>query len=278
MSEKGWIRLDRKILDHWVYDDKPFCSLAAWIDLLLTASHSEKKFRLGKDLIQQSPGQLLTSQQKLSERWGWSRTKVNNFLNALELDGMIKRDSDSKKTAITIVKWGLYQNSQTAKTQVSDRSATGDRQVSDRSATQTIIYNNVNNDNNGDGGRGSKAPTPSATDMDQIVRSWNSIEHAADINQIVEGSERFVNLCECIRLVGAGGITKAIEKVRNSQYLKRKGHVRFDSYMNPNAIVKLLEGAYDEDYSGQGGNYGQTVDWEAVGRRLDQLSDSQDSK
>ena len=80
---QGWIKSYRSILDHWLWTDKPFAKGQAWIDILHLVNHTkEKKFFDGK-LIDVERGETITSIRKLTERWGWSNTKVKNFLNIL---------------------------------------------------------------------------------------------------------------------------------------------------------------------------------------------------
>lgn len=278
MSEKGWIRLDRRILDNQMWADKPFSKGQAWIDLLLLTNHTAKKILLGNRSVKVQPGMVITSEAKLSERWGWGRTKTRGFLNWLEADEMIVKKTYSNRTEINIVKWDVYQNPQTTGQAANKQQINSEQTANKQRVNTNNNVNNVNNVNKVDG-RGSKAPPPAAdrsektgtagaggitgAEVEEIVKLWNSIEHTANISMVAEGSERFVNLCDCYSLVGAGGITRAVGKIRDSAYLKRKGNIRFDSYMNKNAIVKLLEGAYDEDY-GRGGSDGQAVDWVAV--------------
>lgn len=112
MSGKGWIKLQRKITDCWIWEDgTPFDRRSAWIDLLLLANHSDKKVLLDGQMTTIGRGQVLTSIRKLSERWQWSRTKVTSFLGILEQDGMILKTSDTKKTLVTIENYGIYQDS-----------------------------------------------------------------------------------------------------------------------------------------------------------------------
>lgn len=137
----GWICLSRKILSCWVWKDKPFSKAQAWIDLLLLASHEDTKFLLGNELVEIKRGAFVTSEVKLSERWGWSRTKTRNYLFLLESDNMISKKSDSKKTVITIVNYGLYQDIQTTEKQRENSEKTAKKQ-------QKNTINNLNNDNN----------------------------------------------------------------------------------------------------------------------------------
>ena len=140
----GWICLSRNILSCWVWKDKPFSKAQAWIDLLLLASHEDTKFLLGNELIEIKRGTFITSEVKLSERWGWSRTKTRNFLFLLESDNMILKKSDSKKTAITVVNYNKYQDIQTTEKQRENSARTAREQQKNTINND----NNVNNDNN----------------------------------------------------------------------------------------------------------------------------------
>ena len=90
----GWIKLHRSIRDNWLYKEKrQFSRFEAWIDLLLEANHKDNRFPLGNEIVECERGQLVTSIRKLENRWGWSNTKIKNFLNLLQEDEMIDRKS-----------------------------------------------------------------------------------------------------------------------------------------------------------------------------------------
>ena len=94
VAEKGWIKTYRKIQDCWIWLEKePFDKRSAWIDLLLTANHSDVRIRFNGDFITVEKGQILTSIRTLAEKWRWSVDKVSRFLKLIESDGMIKKDS-----------------------------------------------------------------------------------------------------------------------------------------------------------------------------------------
>lgn len=52
-KEKGWISLSRSIVDNWVWDNgEQFSRGQAWIDLLLSANHEDRKIMFdGKPLL-----------------------------------------------------------------------------------------------------------------------------------------------------------------------------------------------------------------------------------
>ena len=134
---QGWIKLDRRIQSHWIWQEKePFDSRSAWIDLILMASHRDTKFLLGREMVALSRGQFITSVRKLADWWGWSRKRVYNFLKLLETDGMIQKNSDTKKTAVTIVNYGIYQDRR-------DSKKTVERQRGDTAETRGSTIKNV---------------------------------------------------------------------------------------------------------------------------------------
>lgn len=55
-------------------------------------------------------GSKITSIRQLADRWGWSKMKVSRFLDVLEGDGMLIQKRDSKKTLITLINYGDYQD------------------------------------------------------------------------------------------------------------------------------------------------------------------------
>lgn len=110
MKKLGWIALYRQIENHWLWDDKPFSKGQAWIDLLLQANHDESKFLLGNDLILLKKGTFLTSELKLMERWGWGKGKTRAFLDLLQKDNMIVKQTDRRKTVINIVNYERFSN------------------------------------------------------------------------------------------------------------------------------------------------------------------------
>lgn len=111
---QGWIKLHRKIQDHWIYQEKrKFSRYEAWLDLIMLASHKDTKFVLGNELIELSKGSFVTSELKLMDRWGWGKGKVRTFLKLLEDDSMIVKKTDRKKTTINICNYSVYHDGQT---------------------------------------------------------------------------------------------------------------------------------------------------------------------
>ena len=150
--QQGWIRLHRSIKDNFVWDDKPFNRGAAWIDLILLANHEGRKIPVGAQVIQIERGQLFTSSVSLSAKWGWSRGKVERFLELLENEQMIERKRTPNGQVLTLVNYGVYQDGASKDGHQTDtkRTSNGHQTDSERTSNghQTDTNNNVKNEKN----------------------------------------------------------------------------------------------------------------------------------
>lgn len=135
---RGWIRIDRRLLEHWLWQDKPFSRGQAWVDLLLTASHSDKKIPFDGGVLELQKGQMLTSVRKLSGRWGWSAGKVGRFLDVLESEQMLTKKRYSNGTVLTLANYGFFQTGGTEIDTPAEHARNTD-------GTPTETYKNRNN-------------------------------------------------------------------------------------------------------------------------------------
>lgn len=103
----GWVKIHRKIRDNWIWDKPEY--LKAWLDLIFKANYEDKRVLFDGEINNLKRGQFITSIRKLSDEWGWSKDRVLNFLRLLEKDEMIHRESDRKRTLITIENYSFYQ-------------------------------------------------------------------------------------------------------------------------------------------------------------------------
>ncbi|AEB62440.1 Replication protein O [Bacillus subtilis] len=141
----GWIKLHRKIQDHWIYQEKrKFSRYEAWLDLLMLANHKDNKVLLGNELLLVEKGSFITSELKLMERWSWGKGKLRSFLEMLESDGMIIRKTDRKKTTITICNYSVYHDSEETNRPQADH----ERTMNGLSADTNKNDKNVKNEKN----------------------------------------------------------------------------------------------------------------------------------
>ena len=137
----GWVSIHRKIFDNPIWLSEKFTKAQAWVDLLLLANHEKGYIFVRGIKIDIERGQVGWSENSLSSRWKWSRTKVKNFLKILEKEQQIKQQINKISLIITIINYNQYQERDSKKSnKVYNRSATEEQEKDPN--------NNVNNENN----------------------------------------------------------------------------------------------------------------------------------
>lgn len=107
MSFNGWIKVHRKMLDHWVSQEPEL--FAFWMRLLLEANHSDKKRMFNGSLIEIRRGQTLFGLEAFEAKSGITKKKLRRYLDMLESEGMIGRQKTNKYSLISIVNYDQYQ-------------------------------------------------------------------------------------------------------------------------------------------------------------------------
>jgi DNA replication protein DnaD len=139
----GWVSLHRRIKEGWLWKDKPFTKGQAWIDLFLEANHARGTVPVGNQIVVVERGQVFWSIEDMANSWGWSRTKVSNFLKMLEIDNMIEQKRTTKYTLLTIVKYEFYQ-SQGQQKDINETSK--EHQESTNNNKNNILLSSINKD------------------------------------------------------------------------------------------------------------------------------------
>lgn len=146
----GFIPLYRSIQEHWLWQkDEPFDIRSAWIDLLLSVNHEEKKILVGRSVVTIRAGQMWTSYQKLSKKWHWSYKRVLRYINMLKSDGMIAVDGTTNGTLLTVINYGHFAYQGHTRDTSDDIANDTPSDISDdiAGAIQTININNIDNEN-----------------------------------------------------------------------------------------------------------------------------------
>jgi hypothetical protein len=107
--KNGGVWLAKALADHEVWKLDPCSRGQAWADLLLLANDQERKFMVRGNLVTVCRGQLGWSKVNLAKRWRWSVEKLNGFLEYLQMAGMIRVESNSLTTLITLSNYESYQ-------------------------------------------------------------------------------------------------------------------------------------------------------------------------
>ena len=104
----GWIKIDRGILNHWVYKDMRYFQW--WFDLIVNANWVDGECKDDGHTFVLKRGQLCASVSFLANRWKLTKSTTLRFLKRLEADCMINREVKFRKTAIiTICNYDKYQ-------------------------------------------------------------------------------------------------------------------------------------------------------------------------
>ena len=127
----SFIKIDRRIFNHWVFDD-PW-SFKAWIDLIGLANFEPSNFAINGRMFNVERGELIRSQQTLARRWNCSVSKVRKFLSMLESDGMIVLKSELLATRIKIAQYEDYQG-------IEPKQETGKKHEKNAEKTQKKSY------------------------------------------------------------------------------------------------------------------------------------------
>jgi len=107
MSFNGWVKVHRKILDHWVSQEPEL--FAFWMRLLIESNHSDTKRMFNGTLIEIKRGQTLFGLEAFEAKSGISRKKLRRYLTMLESEAMIGRQKTNKYSLISIVNYEEYQ-------------------------------------------------------------------------------------------------------------------------------------------------------------------------
>lgn len=106
----GYFKIERDFLESELWLSEPFTPGQAWVDLIGLANYADKDRYYNGKFQTVKRGQVVTSYRTLADRWKWSRGRVSHFIHALEEAKMVDIDKATKWTTLTIVNYGLYQD------------------------------------------------------------------------------------------------------------------------------------------------------------------------
>ena len=251
--EKGWIKVHRSITECFIWTDKPFDKARAWIDLLLLVCHKDKKILIDGKPFTVSRGSYLISRGKLSERWGWSLKKLDNYLRVLESEDMVTTFSTKKGIVITIVNYDKFQVQGTTEDTVEDTTQDTVEDIPEEISEDTAEdrqkkeLKNVKNDKNNN----------ISLSVSQIVTEWNTLTQYGikPVSRLSAGTKRYDSLTARIKQYGLTDVLNAIDNIRHSDFLQGKVNgnrqwvITFDWFVLPNNFPKVLEGQYNNSVS-----------------------------
>lgn len=131
---KGYIPINRKFFDHLFWKEKrTFSKSEAWLDLIASARFEESQATelIGGRLVSWTKGQLPISLRYLSERWIWSKSKVDGFLKLLEGESMVIRKDVNGQTILTLCNYTIYNKNGQQKGHITNSGTTCSEEVKD---------------------------------------------------------------------------------------------------------------------------------------------------
>lgn len=116
------------------------------MDLLMLCNHRDVEILFNGNPTLIGRGQYLTSVRKLSEKWRWGKDRTLRYLRLLESLSMIHRESDTRRTLITVVNYEVYQTLGTEECDTNEDSNKDTHKDTDKDTRkpQTINVNKLN--------------------------------------------------------------------------------------------------------------------------------------
>lgn len=123
MLKKGFVKIDRKILDWQWY--KNGHTARVFLHLLFTANYEDCKFE--GDIIKR--GSVATSIGSISRELRISNQSVRTAIQHLKTTGEITSKSTSKYTVFTVINYENYQSNQQTEQQTTNKQPTNEQQT-----------------------------------------------------------------------------------------------------------------------------------------------------
>ena len=120
MSDSGWIKLHRKIMNNPIYKRSTLYHL--FTHCLLSANHKPQSILYGGKAIQLKPGEFSTTLREISKETGIKKATVYKGLKTLTDLNLISQKGKQRLSIISVINWHIYQN------KVNDRETIGKKE------------------------------------------------------------------------------------------------------------------------------------------------------
>ena len=258
----GYITLPLAVLDGWVGQNAQY--LKWWTQLRREASWTDKTVWYNRQQVYLQARQVIVTVNSLVKQWQVSKPTVIHFLQRLESEKLIERQTDSRKTIITITPLGWADSE--VKQEVAPVVKV-DHDVDHQSYHQPLppIINNKEKNIIASGGARTREEEVANHDFDEIISFFNEQMKGKGIQQVAIITSERRQAFE--RLMAQTGVNKdtlkqAIKNAAESDFLNGKGPkgwvASFDWMMMPQNFQKVLENNYRNKPVIQQVQYGTT--------------------
>ena len=266
----GYITLPLAVLDGWVGQNAQY--LKWWTLLRREASWTDKTVWYNHQQVYLQARQVIVTVNSLVKQWNVSKPTVITFLQRLEHDKLIERQTDSRKTIITITPLGWADSE--VKSEVAS-AVKVDHDVDRQTYPQPLPPNNINKEKNIIASGGARTREEAVAnhiekdffenDFDEVIAYFNEQMAGKTIPQVAIVTPERRHAFE--RLMAQTGVNKdnvkqAIKNAAESDFLNGKGQkgwvASFDWMMVPQNFQKVLENNYRNKQVTQQVQYGTT--------------------
>lgn len=251
----GWIKISRDIVNHWLWQDKPFSRGQAWIDLVLLAAWKDRAFYVRGIRVEQHRGDVCVSVREMCERWGWSNGKTIRFLNELETEHQITQQKSNVINTISIVNYDKYQIGNTTDETTNQTTDEITNDITDSTTNKELIKNKENKNVKEQSkialsGCDATSTQQEAVNYEKLVVFFNEKTNGC-FGKLRSplGETRKKQIRARVATFGKKALEEVIIKASESDFLKgnnKRGFVAsFDWIIKPNNFEKILSGNYD---------------------------------
>ena len=257
----GYITLPLAVLDGWVGQNAQY--LKWWTQLRREASWTDKTVWYNHQQVYLQARQVIVTVNSLVKQWQVSKPTVIHFLQRLESEKLIERQTDTRKTIITITPLGWADSE--VKQEVTP-AVKVEHDVDHQTYRQPLppIINNKEINIIASGGARTREEVANH-DFDEIISFFNEQMKGKGIQQVAIITSERRQAFE--RLMSQTGVNKdsvkqAIKNAAESDFLNGKGPkgwiASFDWMMMPQNFQKVLENNYRNKPVTQQVQYGTT--------------------
>ena len=148
--QMGWIKLHRELMEKAIWMQSTPEQKVVLITVLMLANHKSNEWEFAGEKFRCMPGQFVTSLNSLTDACGKgvSIQNVRTALNRFEKLGFLTNQSTKTGRLITVVNWGIYQDSIEESNKGINKESTKRSQSSNKDLTPNNNNKNVKKERN----------------------------------------------------------------------------------------------------------------------------------
>lgn len=250
----GWIKISKDIVNHWLWQEKPFSKGQAWIDLLVNTAWKDSVRLVRGIRVEYHRGDVCLSVREMCERWGWSNGKTIRYLNELETAQQITQQKSNVINTYSIINYDKYQVNNTTDNTTNDTTNDTTDGVTDGTTLNIEEIKNkelINNISSKDDKSGfGETPTLEPVNFNELVKYFNETTKGCfGLLRLPLGDARKKQIRARVATYGKKSLQTMIVKAVASDFLRGDNHrgfvASFDWMIKPRNYEKILSGNYD---------------------------------